>query len=60
VAALPLPKEARDAQMQGFREVVKVLGDRTPSPSERAAKLVLDIVEGWKPEASRTRLSTAG
>ncbi len=53
-------KEARDAQIQGFREVVKVLGDRTPSPSERAAKLVLDIVEGRKPEASRTRLSTAG
>ena len=42
-------KQARDAQIQGFREVVKVLGDRTPSPSERAAKLVLDIVEGRSP-----------
>jgi lipid-A-disaccharide synthase len=53
-------KEARDAQLQGFREIVKVLGDRSPSPSERAAKVVLDIVEGRKPEASPTRVSTAG
>jgi lipid-A-disaccharide synthase len=36
----------RVAQRQSFKEVVKALGDRTPSPSERAAKVVLGIVQG--------------
>lgn len=35
---------ARKAQTQGFREVVKALGDVEPPPSQRAAKLVLDII----------------
>jgi lipid-A-disaccharide synthase len=35
---------AREAQRQGFREVVEILGESTPQPSERAAKVVLDIV----------------
>jgi lipid-A-disaccharide synthase len=35
---------ARDVQRQGFREVIEVLGEATPPPSERAAKVVLDIV----------------
>jgi len=39
-------KEARKAQFQGFREVRKALGDPKPRPSERAAKLVLDIING--------------
>jgi lipid-A-disaccharide synthase len=37
-------KQARESQFQGFREVVKALGDPEPPPSERAAKLVLDII----------------
>ena len=36
--------EARDKQHQGFREVLHALGDLSPTPSERAAKVVLDIV----------------
>jgi lipid-A-disaccharide synthase len=38
-------KEARDAQLRGFNEVAKALGDPEPPPSERAAKVVLDIIE---------------
>ncbi len=39
-------EQVRAGQRQAFKEVVKALGDRTPSPSERAAKVVLDIVRG--------------
>jgi lipid-A-disaccharide synthase len=39
-------EQIRAAQRQSFKEVVKALGDRTPSPSERAAKVVLAIVQG--------------
>ncbi|MGH6735900.1 MAG: lipid-A-disaccharide synthase [Methyloceanibacter sp.] len=37
-------KDARDAQREGFREVVKILGEATPPPSQRAAKVVLDAI----------------
>jgi lipid-A-disaccharide synthase len=37
-------EEAREAQREGFREVLKVLGEATPPPSERAAKVVLDAI----------------
>ncbi|MEZ5875209.1 MAG: lipid-A-disaccharide synthase [Hyphomicrobiales bacterium] len=37
-------QEVRDAQRQGFREVLKALGDATPPPSQRAAKVVLDLM----------------
>ena len=46
-------EQARDAQAQGFREVAKVLGERTPPPSERAASVVLDIVQARMNEGSR-------
>jgi lipid-A-disaccharide synthase len=36
----------RAAQQKDFAAVVKALGSPTPSPSERAAKVVLDIVQG--------------
>ena len=52
-------KQARDAQCKSFREVVQALGERNPPPSERAAKVVLDIVRGVTPEASRTPVTTA-
>jgi len=39
-------EQVRAEQRQAFKEVVKALGDRVPSPSERAAKVVLDIVRG--------------
>lgn len=37
---------AREMQRAGFRELDEVLGDPVPSPSERAAQVVLDIVNG--------------
>jgi lipid-A-disaccharide synthase len=37
-------EEAREAQRQGFRELADVLGEAIPPPSERAAQVVLDIV----------------
>ena len=46
--------EARAAQQEGFAEVLHVLGDADPPPSERAAQVVLDLIE-----ASRS-LSRAG
>jgi lipid-A-disaccharide synthase len=49
VEALLESKEVRETQRQGFRELAKALGDAHPSPSERAAKVVLDIVAGRKP-----------
>lgn len=52
-------KQARDAQCNSFREVVQALGERNPPPSERAAKVVLDIVRGVTPKASRTPVTTA-
>ena len=39
-------EQVRAGQRQAFKEVIKALGDRTPPPSERAAKVVLDIVGG--------------
>jgi lipid-A-disaccharide synthase len=50
-------REAREAQAQGFRDVARVLGERTPPPSERAAKVVLDIVQARMNEASRPAAS---
>jgi hypothetical protein len=44
----------REAQYAGFREVVEILGAPTPPPSERAAKVVLDIVAGVAPQAIGT------
>ena len=49
VEALLDSSEVRERQRQGFRELAKALGDAHPSPSERAAKVVLDIVAGRKP-----------
>lgn len=37
--------EARAEQQEGFAEVLRVLGDADPPPSERAAKVVLDLIE---------------
>lgn len=39
-------EKAREAQRQGFHELDAVLGDPVPPPSERAAQVVLDIVNG--------------
>jgi lipid-A-disaccharide synthase len=39
-------EEAREAQRQGFRKLDEVLGEPDPPPSERAAQVVLDIVNG--------------
>jgi lipid-A-disaccharide synthase len=39
-------EQVRAAQREAFKDVVKALGDRTPPPSERAAKVVLGIVQG--------------
>jgi len=36
--------EAREAQREGFRRVIAMMGEATPPPSERAAKVVLDLV----------------
>lgn len=43
-------KEARETQRAGFRDVWKALGEATPPPSARAAKLVLDMI-GRKQDA---------
>jgi lipid-A-disaccharide synthase len=48
-------KKARQAQQKDFKEVAQALGERTPSPSERAAKLVLDIVQSREPTAAPPR-----
>jgi len=50
-------EQIRAAQRQAFKDVVKALGDRTPPPSERAAKVVLDVVRGAVP-ASPTLISS--
>ena len=39
-------EEARETQRAGFRDVWKALGESTPPPSARAAKLVLDVIGG--------------
>jgi lipid-A-disaccharide synthase len=44
VGALLDSEELREIQRRGFSEVVHVLGNLSPTPSERAAKVVLDIV----------------
>ncbi len=49
VEALLSSSEVRDAQHQGFRQMAKALGDARPSPSERAAKVVLDIIASRNP-----------
>jgi lipid-A-disaccharide synthase len=49
VAELLSSRKTREAQEKDFKEVVKALGEPVPSPSERAAKLVLDIVHGRIP-----------
>ena len=46
VAEILSSKEVRERQLQGFREVAKALGDPEPPPSERAAKVVLDVING--------------
>ena len=51
-------EQARAKQLQAFKEVVQGLGERTPSPSERAAKVVLDIVRGTEP-ASQTLIQAS-
>jgi lipid-A-disaccharide synthase len=54
VDALLDSAEARDKQRQGFREVLHTLGDLSPTPSERAANVVLKIVYDRMDEASRS------
>jgi lipid-A-disaccharide synthase len=51
-------KQVRGSQQKAFKEVVRALGDRVPSPSERAAKVVLDVVRGDVP-ASQALISSA-
>jgi len=36
--------EAREAQREGFRRVIAMMGEATPPPSTRAAKVVLELV----------------
>ncbi|HSD92424.1 MAG TPA: lipid-A-disaccharide synthase, partial [Methyloceanibacter sp.] len=45
VAELLGSEQARAAQQRAFEQVAKTLGERVPPPSERAAKVVLDIVQ---------------
>jgi lipid-A-disaccharide synthase len=52
IDVLLVSAEAREKQYQGFREVLHTLGDLSPTPSERAARVVLDIVAGRKPQAA--------
>jgi lipid-A-disaccharide synthase len=52
IDALLGSEEMRNTQAQGFREVAKVLGERTPPPSERAATVVLKIVQDRMNKAS--------
>jgi lipid-A-disaccharide synthase len=46
VAEILSSETTREAQQKDFKEVFKALGEPVPSPSERAAKVVLDIVRG--------------
>lgn len=45
VDALLKPGEARETQLAGLREAVEVLGAPEPSPSVRAARVVLDLIQ---------------
>ncbi len=45
VDALLKPGEAREAQLAGFREAAEKLGKPEPSPSVRAARVVLDLIK---------------
>ena len=64
-AAAEIPsarKTCAKVQLQGFGEVAKALGDPEPPPSERAAKVVLDVINGrgetrlrWRPIGSEAR-----
>jgi lipid-A-disaccharide synthase len=38
-------EQVREAQQEGFKDVVKALGDRNPPPSERAADVVLNMIK---------------
>jgi lipid-A-disaccharide synthase len=51
-------ERVREAQYEGFREIIEAMGAPIPPPSERAAKVVLDIVAGAMPDAARTGVST--
>lgn len=44
VEALLKPGEVREAQRQGFRDAIEILGDPDPPPSVRAARVVLDLI----------------
>jgi lipid-A-disaccharide synthase len=46
VAEILGSEDVRERQLQGFGEVAKALGDPEPPPSERAAKVVLDVING--------------
>jgi len=46
VAEILGSEAVRASQLQGFGEVAKALGDPEPPPSERAAKVVLDVING--------------
>ena len=45
VEALLTDEAARAAQLSGFREVVARLGGVSPAPSERAAEVVLEVIQ---------------
>jgi lipid-A-disaccharide synthase len=51
-------EQVRVKQREAFKDVKKALGDRNPPPSERAAKVVLEII-GGAAEASAKTLSAA-
>jgi lipid-A-disaccharide synthase len=44
---------ARAKQREGFKDVLKALGERNPSPSERAARVVLDIIRAHEQESKQ-------
>jgi lipid-A-disaccharide synthase len=46
VAEILGSEAVRASQLQGFDEVAKALGDPEPPPSERAAEVVLDVING--------------
>jgi lipid-A-disaccharide synthase len=58
VDAILNSEEIRLGQRQAFKDAVRVLGEPIPSPSERAAKVVLDIVHGRKPAREQIAPST--
>ena len=44
VEALLRPGAPREAQREGFREAIEILGNPEPPPSVRAARVVLDLI----------------